>query len=64
MNNEEILLHWLEESSQATATFPQPDPLDNTRAQDDSVSIRDHFANYFMSAVGHDIGSRVINVQT
>ena len=53
MNNEEILLHWLEESSQATATFPQPDPLDNTHAQDDSVSIRDHFANYFMSAVGH-----------
>jgi hypothetical protein len=34
MNNEEILLHWLEESSQATATFPQPDPLDNTHAQD------------------------------
>ncbi|CAB4011981.1 Hypothetical predicted protein [Paramuricea clavata] len=52
MNNEEILLRWLEESSQATATIP----LDNTHAQDDSVSIRDHFTNYFMSAVGHDIG--------
>ena len=57
MNDEEVLSHWLEESSQATATYPQPDPLENVNDREDSVSIRDHFANYFMSAEGHDIGA-------
>ena len=57
MNDEEILSHWLEESSQATATYPQQDPLENFNDREDSVSIRDHFAYYFMSAEGHDIGA-------
>lgn len=57
MNNEEVLSHWLEETNQATVTYPQPDPLDNLNVREDSVSIRDHFANYFMSDEGCDIGS-------
>lgn len=57
MNNEEVLSHWLEETNQATVTYPQPDPLDNSNVREDSVSIRDHFANYFMSDEGCDIGS-------
>ena len=57
MNDEELLSHWLEESSQATTAYPQPDPLENSNEREDSVSIRDHFANYFMSAEGHDIGA-------
>ena len=57
MNDEEILSHWLEESSQATATYPQSDPLENVNDREDSVSIRDHFAYYFMSGEGHDIGA-------
>lgn len=57
MNNEEVLSHWLGETNQATVTYPQPDLLDNLNVREDSVSIRDHFANYFMSDEGCDIGS-------
>lgn len=57
MKNEEVLSHWLEETNQATVTYPQPDLLDNLNVREDSVSIRDHFANYFMSDEGCDIGS-------
>ena len=57
LNREELLSQWEEESCQDILNYPQPDPLNNTIDEEDSVSVRDHFMNYFMSAEGFNIGS-------
>jgi hypothetical protein len=57
MNSEDILSHWVEETTETPDIFPQPDSTDTTQGREDSVSIRDHFANYFASAEGCNIGS-------
>ena len=59
MNNKEVLLQWLEESSLATANFPQPDgnTLYDINEREDSVSIRNDLTDYFMSDEGFNIGT-------
>ena len=57
MNSEDILSHWVEETTETPDIFPQTDSMDTTQGREDSVSIRDHFANYFASAEGCNIGS-------
>ena len=61
MNNEDVLLHWLEETEQATAHYPQPDhdvlQVHHEDEREDSVSIRNHFANFLMSDAGSNLGT-------
>ena len=59
MNNKEVLFQWLEESSLATANFPQPDgnTLYDINEREDSVSIRNYLTDYFMSDEGFNIGT-------
>ena len=58
MNNEEVLVNWLEERCLDRPNYPQPDDsLNDTSYREDSVSIRDYFADYFMSDEGQEIGT-------
>ena len=59
MNNEDVLLHWLEETELATANYPQTDVLQmhNEDEREDSVSIRNQFANFLMSDAGNNLGT-------
>ena len=59
MNNEEVLLQWLEESNLATVNFPQPDgnTVHDVDEREDSVAIRNHLTDFFMSDEGFNIGT-------